>query len=462
MMWVILLLVVLAGAGIAVWRLWPQGTAISQSSPTPTSFPSPSAGSPSPSANAPVPTSATSSPSATSSFTASPLPSETALPPSPLADLPYSADFSTPDQGWTEGSYDNGEYRRENGTYRIRVDKADWILYETVGIPLTDFTAELEAQAPAQSDFYYGLIFRQTDGENYYFFQVTNLGYHSLAKRVSGNWTILVDWTRSPAVHTGGVANRLRVSCEGNRIKLLINGYRLPDVWDSSLAAGDLALAVNSRAQTGIATTFNSLRVWSVREAPAMTIDSLEPQLIFSEDFAQPQREWFEGHANDNPNYFLQLEEGGYYFTIGGQGTWIVYNMSGDFPADNTAELQASIQMGNPLDIFGLLVRYQDENNYLGMMVNSAGNYDFVRCLNGELTSLGGPATSSALKTGTVSNRLKVVCQGDHFQFFANGQLLGEVTDRSFPQGQVTFAARRMGTQILRLRFESLKIWALP
>ena len=377
--------------------------------------------------------------------------------------LLFAADFSSPDQVWTEGSFDDGAYQQENGVYRIRVTKPNWAECEPIGDLLRDFTVELEAEAAAgQPSFHYGLYFRRVDKENCYSFTVDNQGRYALYKLEQGIWTPIIDWNRSMAVRTEGGVNRLRVTCQGNRIVLMVNGHLLQEIQNDSFPAGDIAMTVGTWDQTGVEASFRSLQVWSVDAALAMTVEPLQPQLIFSEDFSQPKIEWFDGHANDNPDYYLHLEEGGYFLTIGGRGTWIVNQIGGEFPVDCTAELQASILVGDPNDIFALLVRYQDENNYLGLMVNSAGTYDFLRCVDGELTNLAGPAHSSELRTGTASNRLKVICQGNRFQFFVNDQSLGEVTDDTFPQGQVTFAARRLGTDFLHVRYESIKIWAMP
>ena len=196
--------------------------------------------------------------------------------------------------------------------------------------------------------------------------------------------------------------------------------------------------------------------------APAMLVEPLTPQLIYTEDFSQPKYTWFEGDANGDPNYNLKLASGGYYFTIGGRGTWITYQMEGDFPVQCRAMLQAALVNGSPNDVFALLVRYQDDNNYLGLVVNGAGIYDFLRCVDGETTSLAGPAYSSELRTGSGSNQLEIICRGERFQFLVNDHYLGEITDNSFPQGLVTFAASRLGTDILKVRFEFFRIWTIP
>lgn len=173
--------------------------------------------------------------------------------PSPYAQgtgLLYTADFSSPDQGWTEGSFDSGVSQRENGVYRIRVTKPQLVIYEAIGNPLRDFTVELETEAAAgQPLLAYGLYFRQVDGENSYSFEVDNKGYYALRKLERGTWTPIIDWTQTVAVKTEGGVNRLRVTCQGNRIALMLNGHLLQEVRDDSFPAGDIAMAVEAWEQ---------------------------------------------------------------------------------------------------------------------------------------------------------------------------------------------------------------------
>ncbi len=104
-----------------------------------------------------------------------------------------------------------------------------------------DFTFVTQVQSVSEYPGYYGIVFRQQDVDNYYFFQVTDEGSFRLGKRV-GETIDLIPWTPSEAILRDGGVNRLAVSMEGDWILALINGELVADLHDGSLKDGNLCL----------------------------------------------------------------------------------------------------------------------------------------------------------------------------------------------------------------------------
>jgi hypothetical protein len=69
---------------------------------------------------------------------------------------------------------------------------------------------------------------------------------------------------------------------------------------------------------------------------------------------------------------------------------------------------------------------------------------------------------SEAIERGQASNRLRVECQGNNLAFYVNGQLLQQVSDERYREGDVGLVAATLysepGTHIL---FQNFNVSAL-
>lgn len=88
----------------------------------------------------------------------------------------------------------------------------------------------------------YGLVFRH-DGSNYYYFQVSDVGEYAAYLFSNDEWTELTGWTESAAIR-GGRINEIAVAGEGSRFSFFINGERVGEARDATLAAGSVGVAV--------------------------------------------------------------------------------------------------------------------------------------------------------------------------------------------------------------------------
>jgi hypothetical protein len=109
------------------------------------------------------------------------------------------------------------------------------------------------------------------------------------------------------------------------------------------------------------------------------------------------------------------------------------------WPEIENAYLEATIQPGtcSGSDEYGLIFRVPDihdpnEGYLFGFTCD--GRY-FLRTWDGEnMDSLIGATTASAIQAGSdKTNRLGVWAEDDEFRLYANGVLLGEITDGTFP-----------------------------
>jgi pSer/pThr/pTyr-binding forkhead associated (FHA) protein len=162
-------------------------------------------------------------------------------------------DFESSIDHWGETTLDEVKVWIEAGNLHIELYQASigaWSSFRDRDFE--DFMIITQARSLSDNPGYYGVVFRQQDANNYYFFEITEEGSYRLGKRVDGEIVDLIPWTPSEAILGNGEVNRLAVSMEGDWILALINGELAADLNDSSLKNGNLGLLAGTT--TGVNT----------------------------------------------------------------------------------------------------------------------------------------------------------------------------------------------------------------
>ena len=135
-----------------------------------------------------------------------------------------------------------------NGVYQMTGRREDARRYAHYEQDLTDFIYQVDVRKTVgdSSEYYhaYGLRVRSggEDG-NYYWFILHVGGRYNIGKRIGGDATGLVGWTRSPALKKGfGRWNTLKVVARGSILSFYANGVHLATVRDSSLSHGKMGV----------------------------------------------------------------------------------------------------------------------------------------------------------------------------------------------------------------------------
>ncbi len=71
---------------------------------------------------------------------------------------------------------------------------------------------------------------------------------------------------------------------------------------------------------------------------------------------------------------------------------------------------------------YGVVFRYQDQDNYYAFFISADGYYSLVKRENGALRDISTWGTSEAIATGEAANSIRIVAKGDAFSFFVNGE----------------------------------------
>jgi predicted RNA-binding Zn-ribbon protein involved in translation (DUF1610 family) len=161
--------------------------------------------------------------------------------------------FTTNDNNWPVGSQ-AGEYfdpldrKIADGRYRweMETDKPNsispaWLMSYQV----SDFHLIVNGKQITRNGVQsgWGLIFRIQDNQNYYSFRITDSQSFAVSLQKEGQWSTLVDWTKTDAIKPNGV-NQLEVLAQGSHFILTINGQVVRELDDDRFNNGLVGLAI--------------------------------------------------------------------------------------------------------------------------------------------------------------------------------------------------------------------------
>lgn len=261
--------------------------------PTATATPSPTAtATPSPTATATaVPTATSVPPTATTANTPIPTRAATLVPTPRPTVAPTTARLPTPGGGYAANwaTWENGDdpdgrfrrtYQRAQDEYRVQILEEDqeWSFFAPEGQTYQDFTLDVEANRLTGPDTIgYGLVFRRqarkegAAASERYIFYVTPQGRYSMFQVNADNTQHTLRPLDAPGVPSvikvGDGTNRLRVTCQGAKIVLAINGVDVFTLTNATITqAGEVGVFVLTPVGVADATVaFRRLTLTPVR-----------------------------------------------------------------------------------------------------------------------------------------------------------------------------------------------------
>ncbi|GAB4578520.1 MAG: hypothetical protein Fur0022_12550 [Anaerolineales bacterium] len=176
----------------------------------------------------------------------------------------FQDDFSSKSNDWLQLRDSEGITDFEQGSYQIKVDKAEWIFWSNPGISLENLKIDVDAtkaSGPEENEF--GVICRYVDENNFYFFTVTSDGFYSVNKVLNGEYEFIGmdEFGTTNVINAGNVLNHLTVECNGSNLRFWVNGTLLADVQDTSFTVGDVGLLAGTSATPGTDILFDNFVV---------------------------------------------------------------------------------------------------------------------------------------------------------------------------------------------------------
>jgi hypothetical protein len=159
--------------------------------------------------------------------------------------LPFFDDFSTNLYGWqmglVHGDYADTNYEIVSGVYR-------WTITSNKNAPsiawpdlpaLSTFTLTVDAQLTGGwlEDSSVGVIYRSSDGQEYFLFQVSNLQFNVTFHSNTSGFRDMIPWSLTPATMPGGV-NRLKLIVTSGFFDFYINDTMVTRFIDDRIPEG--------------------------------------------------------------------------------------------------------------------------------------------------------------------------------------------------------------------------------
>jgi hypothetical protein len=128
--------------------------------------------------------------------------------------------------------------------------------------------------------------------------------------------------------------------------------------------------------------------------------------------------------------------------------------------SDTIIDVQAHKAAGPDDNFYGVICRYQDDNNFYFLGIASDGYYGIGSMINGERSLLSGDdlQPTQAVQGGTSINHLHAVCSGTTLSLEVNGQMLQSVQDQNLVQGKAGVFAGDFADAGLQILFDNLLI----
>lgn len=181
-------------------------------------------------------------------------------------------------------------------------------------------------------------------------------------------------------------------------------------------------------------------------------------EILLQDDFSDTSGNWYT-YVDDNG--ITDYEDEGFRISINEPSAYHWTNPDMKF-TDTLIEVEATKLGGPEENDFGIICRYQDENNFYFFTISSDGYYGIAKIIDGAESLVGMEELGfddEAINAGEITNLVGAECAGTTLILYANGKKLAEVSDSDISSGDIGLIAstyEESGTDIL---FDNLKVW---
>jgi hypothetical protein len=173
--------------------------------------------------------------------------------------------------------------------------------------------------------------------------------------------------------------------------------------------------------------------------------------VLFADDFSDPSGGWGIGNRD---GVTIEYMNGGLRFLIK-RTHFDTWSVTGQIYEDTQAEVDVTNNSGLDNNDFGLICRYQDQDNFYMLVGSSDGYYGIAKVKEGKHSMIGADQLqySDLIQKGAGPNHLRADCIGSTLTLSINGQKLMQVQDADFASGDVGLLAGAYDTQGVDLIF---------
>ncbi|MGH2581497.1 MAG: hypothetical protein ACRDFQ_01205 [Anaerolineales bacterium] len=177
-----------------------------------------------------------------------------------------------------------------------------------------------------------------------------------------------------------------------------------------------------------------------------------DTNVLYQDDFSNTGSGWDRSTFDEGSSDYAN---GGYRIVVNATDYSVWANPNQTTYTDTRVEVDATKTGGPDDNEFGIICRHADPSNYYAAVISSDGFFGFWKRVAGadlELVGMTEFGQSAAINQGSASNHIRLDCVGSTLTLYANGTLLGSVTDTTHTSGDVGLYAGtfdQSGTDIL-------------
>ena len=197
--------------------------------------------------------------------------------------------------------------------------------------------------------------------------------------------------------------------------------------------------------------------------APADDPDAYRPaerplargELLFEDDFS---REAWQVYRDDDHDKGYEAEQ---YFILVEAESYTFWSVSRETFDDFVLEVETEQLAGPDDNDYGVILRYQDDDNFYTFKISGDGYYAFGKLVDGETFDIIRWQEHDVVRQGGSTNRLRVEASGENFSFYVNDEFIDAAIDPDFSQGDIGLFAGTYENTGVHIGFDNLKVWAV-
>jgi hypothetical protein len=181
---------------------------------------------------------------------------------------------------------------------------------------------------------------------------------------------------------------------------------------------------------------------------------------VVIEDFSDIESGWMRIITNEGG---ADYGNGGYQIFIqkSNHTLWVT---SGNNFTNVRVEVDAVLLAGGEDNNFGVICRYQNDENFYALVISSDGYFSIrKRYQGGALETIIGDSFqfSEKIKLGKKNNLIAAECVGSQIKLFVNGEKIAETTDGDIPFGDVGIIAGTFSATSAEILFDNFKAFEI-
>jgi hypothetical protein len=362
----------------------------------------------------------------------------------------FSEDFQENTNGW----YSNYTFKDSNYIYISTLDDPNhFYLFRNrrysrgymvpipyYSIPTSNYSIEVNARHyDGVENSGYGIKFGASDWQNCYNINISANGYYRISKNVSGDYSEIVPWTKSSLLNTGSSeSNKIEVRVYSGYAEVYMNGSYLKRIDNFSSYGKNAGLEVYNNQTV----YFDDLYIKSLSGGsstkPANSNNSYSSgNTIFSEDFQENTNGWYSNYTFKDSNYIYisTLDDPNHFYLFRNRkyrGSYIVPIPFYSIPSSNySITINARHYDGVDDSGYGIKFGASDWENTYSFNISNNGYYRISKTVDNSYSEIVGWTKSSALNTGSETNKLEVRVYGTYAEVYINGTYISRISNFS-------------------------------